>query len=332
MGHSSIPTSADLQSASAIAGPVLEEKTQAFVDRCRHATPVWQLSPEDGRQLLTKIQTPALPGPPTTIEDLIWPIGPTGTVRIRIVRPKGVAGVLPVILYCHGGGWVLGDRNSHDHVVRQLSAQSNAAVVFVDYDNAPTVGYPTNNEQAYAALEHVAASGASLQLDPSRIAVVGDAAGGNMAAALTLMAKQRQGPKITHQVLFYPTTDNLSDNESYQLFGQGPCLTKETMAYFIAANFPPESRDDVLAFPLKATIDQLSGLPSATIIVGECDLVRDEAEAYAQKLMQAGVTVTSTRYNGTIHDFVVLNPLADTPAAKAALCQASAALRGAFVA
>lgn len=170
----------------------------------------------------------------------------------------------------------------------------------------------------------------ALDLDADRIAVAGDSAGGNMAAAVTLLSKERQGPRIIHQVLFYPVTDDVSDNASYRVFGEGPFLTRKAMDYFLEANFPDEYRDDVLAFPLKATVKQLEGLPSATVIVAEIDLLRDEGEAYARKLLQADVAVTSTRYIGTIHDFVMLNALADSAPAKAAIAQASTALRAAF--
>ncbi|MGF6175310.1 acetyl esterase/lipase [Ensifer sp. 4252] len=224
----------------------------------------------------------------------------------------------------------MGDRNTHNHLIRELSAQTNSAVVFVEYDNAPEVKYPENNEQAYAALEYVAKHAIAFDIDADKVAVAGDSAGGNMAAAVTLLSKKRGGPRIVHQVLFYPVTDDVSENLSYRQFGEGPFLTRKAMDYFLDANFPSEQRDDVLAFPLKATVEQLEGLPSATVIVAENDLLRDEGEAYARKLLQAGVAVTSTRYIGTIHDFVMLNALADSGAAKAAIAQASNELRAAF--
>lgn len=224
----------------------------------------------------------------------------------------------------------MGDRNTHDHLIRELSAGAGAAVVFVDYDNAPEVTYPENNEQAYAALEYVARNAPALNLDPRRIAVAGDSAGGHMAALLTMMAKARKGPAIVHQVLFYPVTDDISDDDSYRRFGDGPFLTKKAMEYFLAANFPTARRGEVAAFPLRAPVAALRSLPSATVIVAENDLLRDEGEAYARKLLQAGVPVTSTRYNATIHDFVMLNALAETRSARAAIAQASTELRAAF--
>lgn len=322
--------SSALIATSAFAQPTLEPQTQSFVDAVSQADPLYTLSYEDARAVLATVQSDRIATAATTTEDMVFPVGPTGEVRIRIVRPEGAEGALPAVMYFHGGGWVMGDRNTHDNLIRELSAQSGAAVVFVEYDNAPEVKYPDNNEQAYAATRYVAANVVSLGIDTSRIAVAGDSAGGNMAAAVTLMAKDRNGPELIHQVLFYPVTDDISENSSYASFGAGPFLTEKAMEYFLEANYPAEKRDEVLAFPLRASIEQLRGLPNATVIVAENDLLRDEGEAYARKLTEAGINVTSTRYNGTIHDFVMLNALADTPAAKAAISQAATELKTAF--
>jgi acetyl esterase len=319
-----------LAGAGALAAPVLEPEARAFVEIAEKAPPLYTLAFNDARKVLATVQSQSIASSPTTIQDAVWSIGPTGKVRVRIVRPEGATAALPVVMYFHGGGWVMGDKNTHDHLIRELAARSKAAVVFVDYDNAPAVRYPTNNEQAYAALEYVSKNGASLSLDGSRIAVAGDSAGGNMAAAITLMAKERKGPRIAHQVLFYPVTADISDNESYRLFGNGPFLTTKAMHYFLGANFPAERRGEVFAFPLNASVERLRNLPSATIIVAENDLLRAEGEAYGRKLLEAGVSVSSTRYNGTIHDFVMLNALAGSRAAKAAIAQASAALYSAL--
>ena len=322
---------AALLAAPALAGDLqLQPQAAAFARAADAGTPLYTLSDDEARNVLATVQQDRLPTAPVTIEDTVWNVGPTGAVRIRIVRPEGARGSLPVILYAHGGGWVMGDRNTHDHLIRQLSLQTGAAVVFVEYDNAPQVRYPLNNEQAYAALEYVAEHAASLGMDADRIAVAGDSAGGNMAIALTLMSKERRGPQIVHQLLFYPVTDDVSDNGSYSAFRDGPFLTRKAMDYFIGANYPADSRNDVLAFPLRASIDQLRDLPPATIITAENDVLRDEGEAYGRKLIAAGVPVSSTRYNGTIHDFVMLNALADSLAARSAIAQAAHELRQAF--
>jgi acetyl esterase len=325
-------------SVAALAGPaladapVLEAGTKAFVDAVAASggKPIYTLSYAEARAVLAGAQAQTLKSAATSVQDASFPVGPTGKVSVRIVKPEGAKGLLPVIMYYHGGGWVMGDRNTHDHLIRELSAASGAAVVFVDYDRAPEAVYPTQNEQGYAALQFVAKNGAQYGLDGSRIAVAGDSAGGNMAAAITLMTKARQGATIRHQLLFYPVTDDVSANSSYHAFGNGPWLTEKAMHYFLDATFPADKRGEVTAFPLKASLEQLKGLPTATIIVAENDLLREEGEAYAKKLTQAGVTVTSTRYNGTIHDFVMLNGLAGTPAAKAAIAQGAVALKAAF--
>jgi len=308
----------------------LEPYAKAFAAAAAKGTPLYKLPYDGAKNTLDTIQKKKIQGAPTTTQDLAWPVGPTGEVAVRIVRPADAEGDLPVIMYFHGGGWVMGDRNTHDHLIRELAAKSGAAVVFVDYVNAPKIRYPDNNEQAYAALLYVAGHGPELKLDPGRIAVAGDSAGGNMAIAVSMMAKERGGPKLVHQLLFYPVTADVSDNATYRQFGNGPYLTRKAMDYFIGANFTPDQRKDVLAFPLKASVDQLRGLPPATVIVAENDLLRAEGEAYAEKLRDAGVAATSTRYKGTIHDFVMLNALADSEPAKAAINQASSELLDAF--
>lgn len=308
----------------------LEPYAKAFAAAAANGTPLYKLPYDGAKNVLDTIQKDKIQGSPTTTRDFVWPVGPTGEVGVRIVRPADADGDLPVIMYFHGGGWVMGDRNTHDHLIRQLSLKAGAAVVFVDYGNAPTVRYPDNNEQAYAALLYVASHGQDLNLDSGRIAVAGDSAGGNMAIAVTMMAKERSGPKIVHQTLFYPVTDDVSDDATYRQFGSGPYLTRKAMDYFLGANFTPDQRKEVLAFPLKASVDKLRGLPPATVIVAENDLLRAEGEAYAVKLREAGVAATSTRYKGTIHDFVMLNALADSEPAKAAINQASSELLVAF--
>ena len=309
----------------------LEPHTQQFVDGLAGAPPIYTLSPADARCVLARAQSTPVGKPSAQIEDITLPVGPTGSVPIRIVRPAGIAEVLPVVMYFHGGGWVLGNRNTHDRLVREIAVGAEAAVVFVDYARSPEARYPVAIEQAYAATRYVVDQGASLRIDPLRLAVAGDSVGGNMAAAVTLMAKQRRGPKIALQVLFYPVTDAEFDTPSYSRFADGPWLTKRAMEWFWEAYLPDAAvRKQPTATPLNASLDQLAGLPEALIIVDENDVLRDEGEAYARKLTDAGVRVTSVRYNGTIHDFVMLNALADTPATRGAIAQAVGALKTAL--
>lgn len=303
----------------------LEPTTQAFIDSLS-GPPLSQLSPADAHKVLTDLQSLPVELQDAQIEDVVWPIGPTGETRIRIVRPASAADtdVLPVILYTHGGGWVLGDKITHDRLVREISNGVGATVIFVDYVNAPEAKYPTQQEQAYAALLHTVEQAEELRVDPSRLAIVGDSVGAHMAAWVTLMAKQRGGPKILFQVLFYPVVDAMSDNDSYRTFANGPWLTADSAKFF----FEQEglTGDETDAWPLRASLDDLRGLPDALIIV-DGDVLRDEGEAYADKLTAAGVRVTSVRYNETIHDFVMLNPLANTPATRSAIMQAIDALK-----
>jgi len=314
-----------------VAQPTLELHTQQFIDSLAGAPPIYTLSPPDARAVLTRAQCIPVGRPSAQIDDMAWPVGPTGSVPIRVIRPVGGAEVLPVVMYFHGGGWVLGDRDTHDRVIREIAVGAQAAVVFVDYDRSPEARYPIAIEQAYAATLYVADNAAELRIDPLRLAVAGDSVGGNMAAAITLMSKQRRGPKIGFQVLFYPVTDAGFDTASYTQFADGPWLTKRAMEWFWDAYLPdPTAREEPTATPLNASLDQLSGLHEALVIVDENDVLRDEGEAYARKLSDAGVRVTSIRYNGTIHDFVMLNALADTPATRGAIAQAVAALRGAL--
>jgi acetyl esterase len=329
--------------AAAVAGSLIAGTSQAqpanldavnrsFIEAVTQAggAPIYTLSPEAARNVLSGAQSGPVAKLNADIQDTSFPTGPLGSVNVRIVRPQGVSAPLPVVMYFHGGGWMLGGKDTHDRLIREIAVGAQAAVVFVDYRRTPDVVYPVPNEEAYAATQYVVANARALNVDAARLAVAGDSAGGNMAAAVTLLAKDRNGPKISHQLLFYPVTDDISKNSSYASFGNGPWLTTNAMHFFLDAHYPKAVRNDVLAFPLKASVEQLKGLPSATVIVAENDLLRDEGEAYARKLDQAGVAVTSTRYNGVIHDFVMLNGVANSPATRAAIAQGNAALRQAF--
>ncbi|MGC2201103.1 MAG: alpha/beta hydrolase, partial [Stellaceae bacterium] len=195
--------------------PILEPHTQQFVDGLADAPPIFTLSPDEARSVLFRAQSMPVGKPSAQIEDVAFPVGPTGSVPVRIVRPARALGPLPVVVYFHGGGWILGDRGTHDRLVREIAAGVEAAVVFVDYARSPEARYPVAIEQAYATTCYVVDHSASLRIDPLRLAVAGDSVGGNMAAAVTLMAKERRRPKIGFQVLFYPVTDARFDTASY---------------------------------------------------------------------------------------------------------------------
>lgn len=309
----------------------LEPAAQAFVEATANPPYLYQLAPEDGRKAVDGVQDEPIFKPAIDEEWIEIPGGPSGTVRVRIVRPAGVTGTLPVIVYTHGAGWVFGDAHTHDRLVRDLAVGANAAVVFPEYDRSPEVRYPHAIEQVWATAQWIASAGADKNLDGTRLGVAGDSVGGNMTAALTLLAKERGGIDITAQVLFYPVTDAAFDTASYHEFAEGYFLTREGMKWFWDQYTTDEAeRAQITASPLRATIDQLSGLPPALVITAEADVLRDEGEAYAAKLRQAGVPTTAVRYQGIIHDFVMVNSLHDTFAAKAAVAQAVAFLRDAL--
>ncbi|MCO6004180.1 alpha/beta hydrolase [Actinoallomurus purpureus] len=310
---------------------ILEPAAQEFAEAAAKPPLLYERGPAGARKVLDDVQA----GPVAMPEiDERWITVPAqvGEVRVRIVKPTGTAGtVLPVVLYVHGGGWVLGNAGTHDRLVRELAVGARAAVVFVEYDRSPEARYPVAIEQAYATAQWITRHGADEGLDPSRLAVAGDSVGGNMTAALTIMAKQRGDVHFVHQSLYYPVTDAAQDTASYREFADGPHLTAKAMAWFWDAyTTDPTERARITASPLRAALDDLAGLPPAFVIVDENDVLRDEGEAYARKLTQAGVPTTSVRYNGTLHDFMMLNPVRDTQAARAATAQAIAVLKAAL--
>ena len=310
---------------------VLEPAAQEFADATAHPPYLFDLGPIEGRRAVDRVQAGEIYRPEVDIEDATIAGGPSGAVSVRILRPKGAGGVRPVILYTHGAGWVFGNADTHDRLVRELAAGSGATVVFTNYSLSPEARYPTAIEEIYGALEWIATRGAENQLDASRIAVVGDSVGGNLTAAITLVAKQRQGPQLTAQVLFYPVTDASFDTDSYRQFAEGYFLRRDAMQWFWDQYTTDENeRNEITASPLRARTDQLAGLPRALVITGEADVLRDEGEAYSRKLRQAGVDVTAIRYEGIIHDFVMLNALRSTNAAGAAIAQAISYLREAL--
>lgn len=314
---------------------VLEGQTVAFLQAldAQGGPPVYKLTPAEARNALLSAQTGAdVIKEPAELEDRTISGGPTGAISLRVVRPHDSGSrTLPAILYIHGGGWVLGDKETHDRLVRELANGAQATLVFVDYPRSPEAKYPVAIEQAYSTLVWMAENSEQLNIDPARIAIVGDSVGGNMAAAVTLLAKERQGPRLVYQVLFYPVTDAGMDTASYREFGAGGYwLTKASMQWFWDAYVPVDQRQAPTVSPLRASIAQLRDLPPALIIVDENDVLRDEGEAYARKLQQADVPVTAMRALGTIHDFVMLNALSNTPATRGAIAQATALLRDAF--
>ncbi len=309
---------------------VLEPAAQQFAAATAEPPFLFDLGPEKGREVVDEVQSGEISKPAVDIEELTVR-SPVGDVPVRIVRPHGVTGPLPTILYVHGAGWVFGNHHTHDRLVRELATGAGAAVVFPDYSLSPEARYPVAIEESYAVLQWISDNGASRGLSQDRVAVAGDSVGGNMSAALTLLAKQRKGPKLAAQVLFYPVTDASFDTDSYHQFATGYFLRRDAMQWFWDQyTTDPAQRAEITASPLRASTEQLAGLPPALVITAEADVLRDEGEAYANKLRAAGVPVVATRYQGIIHDFVMLNALRGTDAADAAISQAADYLRRAL--
>lgn len=312
----------------------LEAGVKVFLDmlQAQGDTPLSEVGVEKARaDQLEALKANSIKTLPADIEDMMIDAGLDEKVSIRIVRPPKLEGKLPVVMYFHGGGWVLSDQNTHDRVIREIAHGAGAAIVFVNYSRSPEVQYPVANEQAYAATQWIANNGQRIGLDPTRIAVAGDSVGGNMAAVVSLMAKAKSGPKIALQIMLYPVVDVAFDTPSYQQFANGFMLSRETMQWFLDQYAPDKSvREHITISPLKASTETLKDLPPALIITAEYDVLRDEAEAFAHKLSDSGVPVTATRYLGTIHGFATMNALMHTKGAKAAIAQSCAALSEVF--
>lgn len=302
----------------------LEKAAIEFSDANAPHPRIYELPPEEGRALLEKVQESPVDKLPVDIEDLTVDTGQWGSINVRFVRPEGNTDKLPVIFYIHGAGWVFGSAQTHDKLIRELVVRTNSVVVFPEYSRSPEAKYPTAIEQSYAVLQKLSELAESKGLDLSELAVAGDSVGGNMATVMTILTKERQGLPIQKQLLFYPVTDANFTTDSYQEFAENYFLTKEGMKWFWDQYTTDDSeRSEITASPLRATSEELADLPPALILTGEADVLRDEGEAYARKLRDAGVAVTQVRFQGMIHDFVMVNSLDQTNATRAAMLLAT---------
>ena len=319
-----------VNSAFAAGSPGVERNTQQFLDALAAGggTPLEQMTPKDARAVLVGAQA-GVKVDVSGIKVADKVISVEGqSITLKIVRPADAKGRLPAFMYFHGGGWVLGDYQTHERLIRDLVVGSGAAAVYVDYTPSPEAKYPTAINQAYAATRWVAENGEQVGIDGKRLAVAGNSVGGNMAAVVSLMAKEKGAPHLRYQLLLWPVTDANFNNASYNQFADGHFLSKSLMQWFWD-NYTtdPKQRAEIYASPLQASVEQLKGLPPALVQTAEFDVLRDEGEAYARKLDAAGVEVTSVRYNGMIHDFGLLNVVADIPGTRSAMQQAAAALK-----
>lgn len=310
--------------------PNIDPPVRAFLKKLNDGggKPIEQMTPEAARQVLAGAQE-SVKVDLSGVEKSEKSIEVDGTkVKLTIVKPEGAKKKLPAFMFFHGGGWVLGDFPTHERFVRDLVVGSGAVAVFVNYTPSPEVQYPVAINQAYAATKWVAEHGKEIGVDGKRLAVAGNSVGGNMSAVVALMAKEKGGPEIKLQVLLWPVTDANFDTASYEQFATKRFLTKNMMIWFWD-NYTkdPAERKDIHASPLQASVEQLKGLPPALVMTDENDVLRDEGEAYARKLSEAGVPVASVRYNEMIHDFGLLNGLAEVQGTEAAMRQASAELK-----
>ncbi len=297
----------------------LEQSASEFSIANESEPYIYQLPVEEARALLEKVQDSPVEKFDVDSRDETWDLGEQGSINVRIIKPKDTTEKLPVILYIHGAGWVLGSAHTHDKLVRELSVRTNSIVFVPEYDRSPEAKYPVAIEQSYATLLKLVEE-VEDNYDIGRITVAGDSVGGNMATVVTMLAKDRQGPKISQQLLYYPVTNHSFDTDSYNQFATDYFLAKDGMKWFWD-NYLPEGQDTTIKTisPLQATKEELTGLPAAMILNGEADVLRDEGEEYARHLRDAGVDVSQVRFQGMIHDFVMVNSMDQSNAARAAM-------------
>ena len=322
-------TQAALAAPDAATDPRIDPQIRSFLAEInKDSSPFWELPQPKPQQILTGLQDQTVVDMSgvTVSQQTISQDG--RSVKLYIMKPERVSGKPGVLLFIHGGVWIVGNFENHQRLLRDLIIGSGQIGVFVEYTPLPSAKFPTQLEECYAALKWVAEHAGELGADGSRIAIAGNSVGGNMTAALSLMSKDRKGPKISYQALLIPATDASVDTQSYHEYDSGRFLARAFMKYGWDLYAPDaKTRDNPYVSPLRASNDQLKGLPPALVITAENDPLRDEGEAYARKLKEAGVTVDAVRYNGTIHDFVLLNALRHVPSTEAAIGQINEGLR-----
>lgn len=311
----------------------IEVQTKAFLEALNNSggQPMETMEPSEARKVLEGAQT-SVKADISGVEVSEKTITQDGmNVKLFIMRPADVKGALPAFMFFHGGGWVLGDFPTHQRFIRDLVVNSGAVAVHAEYTRSPEAKYPTAVNECYAAAKWVAEHGSEINVDGKRLAIVGNSAGGNLSAAVALMAKNKKGPEFKMQVLFWPVTDASFETDSYNKYAADRFLTKNMMKWFWD-NYTTDSnqRNEIYASPLRASLDELKGLPPTLVQTAENDVLRDEGEAYARKLNQAGVAVSLVRYQGMIHDYGLLNPLATIPEVQSALLYAAAELKKAL--
>lgn len=301
--------------------PYLDNVSKKFLESLdKDAKPLYEIDPEDAREFLTFIQEKGYHDIESQVEDISFYDENSNEISVRLIRPQNYSGEsLPLVIYCHGGGWVMGNADDFDMTIKTIANWSNCAVAFINYSKAPEAQYPIALNQIYSALEHFSNNGHKYNINSECIAIMGDSAGGNMAAATAIRTKIENGPQLALQVLIYPVTDAEMKTESYKEFKDGPWLSKKAMEYFWDCYLPDkEKRNELYISPLKADVEYLKGTAPALVITAENDVLRDEGEAYARKLIEAGVDTACIRVNNTFHDFLLLNGVRESKGVKSA--------------
>jgi acetyl esterase len=306
----------------------LDPQAAAFLDQIKAmgGPQLHELPVPLAREAMKAMASFQAPGEPVAAVSNRTIPGPAGDIPVRIYTP---AGELPfaVLVYFHGGGWAIGDLDTHDPVCRTLTNAAGCMVISVDYRLAPENKFPAAAEDCYAATAWVASNAASIGGDPALLSVGGDSAGGNLAAVVSQMARDRGGPSLAFQLLVYPVTDGACDTRSYTENAEGYLLTRDAMLWFWD-HYARDAEDKLNAYASPLRAENVAGLPPALVVTAEYDPLRDEGEAYGERLRAAGVPVQVTRYDGMIHGFFGMTSIMDK--AGAAMREASAALRAAF--
>ncbi len=301
--------------------PYLDNVSKKFLESLdKDAKPLYEIDPEDAREFLTFIQEKGYHDIESQVEDISFYDENSNEISVRLIRPQNYSGEsLPLVIYCHGGGWVMGNADDFDMTIKTIANWSNCAVAFINYSKAPEAQYPIALNQIYSALEHFSNNGHKYNINSECIAIMGDSAGGNMTAATAIRTKIENGPQLALQILIYPVTDAEMKTESYKEFKDGPWLSKKAMEYFWDCYLPDkEKRNGIYISPLKADVEYLKGTAPALVITAENDVLRDEGEAYARKLIEAGVDTACIRVNNTFHDFLLLNGVRESKGVKSA--------------
>lgn len=289
--------------------PILEPTTKKFIQSLQNETPIYKLQPVDARNVLNKIQHDDAYKQYVDIEDLEINFE-NEQLSITIFRPKNNKNKLNTMIYVHGGGWVLGNKQTHGRLVSQLVTGATIAIVFINYSLAPESVYPHQLKQLYLSTKYICLNAIKHNLLIDKLIIGGDSVGGNMAVALLYL----YGEKFKYQILLYPVVSSGMATKSYQTYENGPWLTKQSMEWFFNQYSKPNQRSDPAITLLNIPIDKLKTMPAGLIVTAENDVLRDEGEEYASKLIGLGRNIQAVRFLGTTHDFMILDPLKDTPA------------------